>query len=142
MCRRIDLALCPLFLAASPVNQNHAGGVGGSLTRVELTVHVYHALHVVVVVQVGEECLLTLDAAIRRILHVTTDDDCGLAVVLHHRERIEGNLLCQSADFLTVVLLGRGTSKWRVGNDGIILLITLKRLCGILICNLFEVLPS
>ena len=89
------------------------------------------------VVEVREECLLpSLDCTVAGILHVTADDDSGLPFVAHALKGIQSNLRIQAGYAHTVVLLGFGTSEWRIGDYCIVG--SLKGQRTILRCHLAE----
>lgn len=88
------------------------------------------------VVEVGEERLHVLDAAVGCILHVAADDDCRASVVFHAGKCVERNLRVKSAYHLAVILCGFALAERWVADDGIVLLTALKRYGGILLRHL------
>ena len=97
MHRRIYGTLRPFLITSPSVYQYHSGGIGRTLLGIQASVHIHHAFHIVVVVEVSEERLHIVYGSILRILHVSTDNDNRLAVVLHACESIERYLWIKTA---------------------------------------------
>ena len=85
------------LIASAPVYQYHPGRIGCTLLGIQLAVHIDNAFYVVVVIEVSEKRLHAFQSAIASILHVSTDYDSRLAVVLHACESIERYLWIKTA---------------------------------------------
>ena len=128
------------LVAPASGNQYHSGWERRTLLGIQLSVHVNNAFHVVVVIQVCEKRLHTFQSAIVPVLHVSTYDDSGLAVVFHACKGIERNLWVKAGYHLSVILHFITLAERWVGNNNIILLTSLERLGRILLGNLCKTL--
>ncbi len=124
--RRIDtLELSVLVGIAPAFDEYHAHGVLGTIASVELSVHVDNVHDVVVGVEIAKELgILRVEASIVPVRVVTTDDDCGLSVVLHVVEGVDYYLSLQTGDVVSSIIEAAhgGCSEWWVGEHGIYLL--------------------